>query len=59
MAELIFLRQHELVKGHTAPTGLFDRDFEKHCQKEKYLVDEVVRCVNVVAVFEHLEDYQL
>ena len=46
MAELIFLRQHELVKGHTAPTGLVDRDFEKHCQKEKHLVDEVVRCVN-------------
>ena len=48
MAELIFLRQHELVKGHTAPTGLVDRAFEKHCQQEKYLVDEVLLLIIII-----------
>ena len=38
--------------GHTAPI----RDFEKHCQKERYLVEELERRVNVAAVFGHIEE---
>ena len=30
--------------GNTAPTGHVDRDLEKDCQKEKYLVEEVAPC---------------
>ena len=44
LVEDIFLRQRELVMGNTAPTGHVDRDLEKACQKEKYLVEEVAPC---------------
>ena len=33
-----------MVMGNTAPTGHVDRDLEKDCQKEKFLVEEVALC---------------
>ena len=41
--QTFFLQQCECVMGHTASTGHVDHDLEKHCQKEKYWLEEVVR----------------